>query len=452
MLRSDVKPPSWEAALHTVLLGANPTTPPATCWITAGPMLPLHWESCSQPIRALRKATHPSPLPQLRHRCAPPRHETGANHIRHRTIRAESAEAGRDGHGRKRSTASPRYLLGWVFSQRLCWQLPTREYTLPVRAPQRVAEAVPNRYPLGYLKQNSARQRTRCDVVTCCFCLKNLERARRIERPTLTLARLCSTPELRPRSQVGRGLSPRDGKDSTAKIRPWFPKRCLPRASIAQCADSPAGPMSPSPSLHERPLTIAARPDGARGREATSGGDHPARFGRALGARGRGMRKRSMRPASSPLSPTNGRRARPHRRLGRTAQRLSSRRCPTCSARVPFSRRVRRIDAARIGLMGCSFGGVATMLSATHAHSDRFLPEDAFRGVHAGLSGVLDLQQAARGRSSAISSRHRCCSLPARSTNMTTTRGRARSSRVRWRRRDRAHVRTHVFEGAHHGF
>lgn len=26
----------------------------------------------------------------------------------------------------------------------------------------------------------------------------NLERARRFERPTLTLARLCSTPELRP--------------------------------------------------------------------------------------------------------------------------------------------------------------------------------------------------------------------------------------------------------------
>ena len=31
--------------------------------------------------------------------------------------------------------------------------------------------------------------------------IKNLERARRIERPTLTLARLCSTPELRPRSK-----------------------------------------------------------------------------------------------------------------------------------------------------------------------------------------------------------------------------------------------------------
>ncbi len=38
--------------------------------------------------------------------------------------------------------------------------------------------------------------------------IENLERARRIERPTLTLARLCSTPELRPHIQVGRGLWP----------------------------------------------------------------------------------------------------------------------------------------------------------------------------------------------------------------------------------------------------
>ena len=35
--------------------------------------------------------------------------------------------------------------------------------------------------------------------------LKDLERARRIERPTLTLARLCSTPELRPHSKWEAG-------------------------------------------------------------------------------------------------------------------------------------------------------------------------------------------------------------------------------------------------------
>ena len=35
--------------------------------------------------------------------------------------------------------------------------------------------------------------------------LEDLERARRIERPTLTLARLCSTPELRPHSKWEAG-------------------------------------------------------------------------------------------------------------------------------------------------------------------------------------------------------------------------------------------------------
>ena len=34
-----------------------------------------------------------------------------------------------------------------------------------------------------------------------------MERARRIERPTLTLARLCSTPELRPRSKWRRVMA-----------------------------------------------------------------------------------------------------------------------------------------------------------------------------------------------------------------------------------------------------
>src|SRR6185437_8760916 len=43
----------------------------------------------------------------------------------------------------------------------------------------------------------------------------NLERARRIERPTLTLARLCSTPELRPRSKFGGRLWPMAGPDSS---------------------------------------------------------------------------------------------------------------------------------------------------------------------------------------------------------------------------------------------
>src|SRR5579871_3082366 len=42
---------------------------------------------------------------------------------------------------------------------------------------------------------------------------EKLERARRIERPTLTLARLCSTPELRPHSKFeGRGYRLSSGR------------------------------------------------------------------------------------------------------------------------------------------------------------------------------------------------------------------------------------------------
>jgi dienelactone hydrolase len=39
----------------------------------------------------------------------------------------------------------------------------------------------------------------------------------------------------------------------------------------------------------------------------------------------------------------------------------------------------RAVDAARIGVGGFSFGGVAAMLAATHKHNDRFLDRDHFR-------------------------------------------------------------------------
>lgn len=60
---------------------------------------------------------------------------------------------------------------------------------------------------------------------------KNLERARRIERPTLTLARLCSTPELRPQSKFGRRLWPMSPGDSIGRCamrwRPSAPSKLI---------------------------------------------------------------------------------------------------------------------------------------------------------------------------------------------------------------------------------
>ena len=109
------------------------------------------------------------------------------------------------------------------------------------------------------------------------------------------------------------------------------------------------------------------------------------------------------------------------------------------------------VDAARIGLMGCSFGGVATMLCATHAHNDRFLPAGhfaAFMPVYPAcwtynkvpgqefgdlvdaplllLTGALDEYD-----DDAQAGEKLVASLAPK---------------------DRARVRTHVFENAHHGF
>ena len=49
-----------------------------------------------------------------------------------------------------------------------------------------------------------------------------MERARRFERPTLTLARLCSTPELRPRchqfDRIGAGEAIRTPDPNLGKV------------------------------------------------------------------------------------------------------------------------------------------------------------------------------------------------------------------------------------------
>ena len=46
-----------------------------------------------------------------------------------------------------------------------------------------------------------------------------------------------------------------------------------------------------------------------------------------------------------------------------------------------FLARHPKVDAARIGVAGFSFGGVTAMLAATHAHNDAFLPGGAFRAI-----------------------------------------------------------------------
>jgi hypothetical protein len=95
--------------------------------------------------------------------------------------------------------------------------------------------------------------------------LKNLERARRIERPTLTLARLCSTPELRPRSKWTRVMAEGPGKVKWRQVsrQGKFPK------NFKACRPFPALPV-------RRATSVDFRGEG-RPRERTAQLDPPLR-------------------------------------------------------------------------------------------------------------------------------------------------------------------------------
>src|SRR5579862_4156457 len=88
--------------------------------------------------------------------------------------------------------------------------------------------------------------------------LEKLERARRIERPTLTLARLCSTPELRPHSKFEGGgyrPSPSRFQANPGRAKPAHsfrhqavenrPDRILARGKFPLQHAEIAGPTSP---------------------------------------------------------------------------------------------------------------------------------------------------------------------------------------------------------------
>src|SRR5689334_23623516 len=109
----------------------------------------------------------------------------------------------------------------------------------------------------------------------------NLERARRIERPTLTLARLCSTPELRPQSKLVGVYGP---------ARPRF-------LVMGKAAPSPLFAAENRLALGdeggERFLVIGAAPEHGKLLRAHSGRFLGRKIGRALrGALGRFHRKR----------------------------------------------------------------------------------------------------------------------------------------------------------------
>lgn len=109
------------------------------------------------------------------------------------------------------------------------------------------------------------------------------------------------------------------------------------------------------------------------------------------------------------------------------------------------------VDAARIGLMGCSFGGVATMLCATHAHNDRFLPDAhfaAFMPVYPACWTYNKLPGQEFGDLVTAPLLLLTGALDEYDDDPQAGEKLVASLAPK----DRAHMRTHVFENAHHGF
>ena len=130
------------------------------------------------------------------------------------------------------------------------------------------------------------------------------------------------------------------------------------------------------PSLHEAPLTIAARlriPDQDGPRPAVillhgSAGPSEREGGYADGLNAAGFI--TLEPDQwAPRGLGGGAHGRP-RTIHETLPDLYGARS--------FLTAHARVDPARIGVAGFSFGAVAAMLAATHAQNDRFLPDNHF--------------------------------------------------------------------------
>jgi dienelactone hydrolase len=109
------------------------------------------------------------------------------------------------------------------------------------------------------------------------------------------------------------------------------------------------------------------------------------------------------------------------------------------------------VDPARIGLAGFSFGGVATMLAVTHAHNDRFLGSEhfaAYMAVYPALWTYNKLPGQAFGDLVDAPLLIVAGALDQYDDDPLAAERLAASLAPR----DRARIRTQVFAGAHHCF
>jgi uncharacterized protein len=135
------------------------------------------------------------------------------------------------------------------------------------------------------------------------------------------------------------------------------------------------------PTLHDRPLTVAARvlvPAGAEKAPAVivlHGSAGPTAresgYADALQAAGFVTLEPDQWAARGLAGGSEGRPKTIHETL------------PDAYGARAFLAAHPRVDPSRIGLMGFSFGGVATMLAATRAENDRYLPGGRFAAMMA---------------------------------------------------------------------
>lgn len=109
------------------------------------------------------------------------------------------------------------------------------------------------------------------------------------------------------------------------------------------------------------------------------------------------------------------------------------------------------VDVTRIGVMGFSFGGVASMLAATRAHNERFLSDAHFAALMPFYPACWTYN-AMPGHEFGDLVDAPLLLVTGALDGYDDDAGAGPKLAAALAPKDRAHVRTHVFEGAHHGF
>jgi dienelactone hydrolase len=204
------------------------------------------------------------------------------------------------------------------------------------------------------------------------------------------------------------------------------------------------------PSLHETPLTIAARlslpvPSGAKAPAVVilhgSAGPSMREVGYAAALRAAGFVTLELDQwAARGLG--GGDKGRP---------KTFTETLPDVFGALAFLGARPEVDPARIGLLGFSFGGVATMLCATRAHSGRFAAHGQFAAFMPVYPACWTYNTLPGQEFSSLTGAPLLLVTGALDEYDDDAEAGPKLA-ASLAPEDRAHVRTHVFADAHHGF